>query len=57
MEIQKISDHGRTRNGKQRTTNKNWSMFTVVVGKGSKKQSITVHGTREQAEVKAALYK
>lgn len=57
MDIQKISDHGRTRNGKQRTTNKNWSMFTVVVGKGSKKQSITVHGTREQAEVKAALYK
>lgn len=56
MEINKISDHGRTRNGKKRTTRLGHSMFTVVVGKGSKKQSFTVHGTRDQAEAKAALY-
>jgi hypothetical protein len=66
MQIQKISDHSRTRNGKAyansttntgRATRLGWSMFTVVVGQGSKKRSFTVHGTREQAEAKASQYK
>lgn len=64
MEVKKISDHGRTRNGKPyanstsgRTTRAGWGMYTVVVGNGAKKRSFTVHGSREQAEAKAELYK
>jgi len=63
VEIRHISNHKRTSSGiphptsgYARTTNAKFSQYVIVHGKGSRRKSVTFHGTKEQAERQATLY-
>jgi len=63
VEIRHISNHGKTRHGVKneksgwgRTTDVKFAQYVIIHGKGSKKKSVTFHGTKEQVDRQAALY-
>lgn len=64
VEIRHISNHGKTTHGTPhpdsgyaRKKQEGWGQYVVIYGKGSKRKSITVHGSKEHVDYIADNYK
>ena len=64
VEITSVSKHGRTKYGSSTpngqtlgTTNVNHSQYSIAYGKGSNRQSMTLHGSKQMADSKVAELK